>query len=386
MKKIALDGDLLFQKEKTGIGRHATEIISELVKNTQYEFYINYNWNMDLLRIGRKTEKEIIKKFEQYNVHFVKSPLWKCLLKKALKGKVEISYSFLFQNQVDISQFFNYYIPPDTRSKNVTIVHDMAYLSCPEYVSDDNKHWLKQILKNSCERANCVAVSSDFTKRELIHFLGIDSRKIAVIYSGIDKVEYLRAGNSKLDSQWLNEKGINEPYILYVGTIEQRKNISKIVSAFEKIQNYTNEKIQLVLVGKNGWGADTIIEQIESSPYKDYIVLMGYVTEVEKKRLYHNASVFVFPSNYEGFGIPVLEAMASGIPVVTSNVASIPEVVGDAALMVDPDDTEALYAAIKELLYNEDKRQYQIEKGYRQVEKFSWKNVADCLIEIYKKL
>lgn len=383
MKKIALEAELLFEKEKTGVGWHAAKIIHTLIQNKEYEFYLNYSCNLNLLRIGRKREKKIINQYEENNVHFVKASFIKWLTVRLFGKLVRNPYSFMFGKNADITQFFNYYVPRGVHGKVVTIVHDMAYLACPECVADANIIWLQKNLKDSCDRSDHIAVSSEFTKKELIKYLKIEEEKISVIYSGIDKKNM--NDDSRIDNAYLEELNISGSYILFVGTIEPRKNVQIIIKAFEKICEEYSQDMSLVLAGKMGWKNKEILDSIENFPFQGRIIITGYVSEKEKRTLYKNAALFVFPSKYEGFGIPPLEAMASGVPVITSNYASLPEVVGDAAIKVNSDDIEELYQAMRAVLDNKTLREDLIEKGFLQAEKFPWECVAERLLNIYRK-
>lgn len=385
-KKIALEADFLFEIEKTGVGWHATKIIETLIQHQEYEFYLQYNWSKNLIKLGKIREKSIIQKYNASNVHFIKSSFIKCCLKKLFEKKVELPYSFLFNEEVDINQFFNYYVPKGIKGSCVTIVHDMAYLACPECVSEENIKWLSNVLEQSCDRATRIAVSSQFTKSELIKYLHVAEEKISVIYSGVDQQEYTPIIQSDSVNSCMNKYKIEKPYLLFVGTLEPRKGIKEIVQAFEVVCNNSQYDIQLVLAGKAGWKDEELLKSIQESKHRDRIVLTGYISEVEKKILYQNSLLFLFPSKYEGFGIPLLEAMACGTPIITSNLASIPEVVGEAAMKIEPNDIQAFGNSILAFLRNEQIRKQYIELGFAQVDIYTWENVAQKLLEIYDQL
>lgn len=386
MKKIALEADILFEKEKTGVGWHASNIISTMIQNKNYEFYLNYSCSFNLLKLGKKWEQKIINQYKADNVYFVRASFAKWLLFKLFEKTLKKPYSFLFGGGADVTQFFNYYVPRGVNGKVVTIVHDMAYLACPEFVSDRNVSWLKRVLKDSCSRADHIGVSSAFTKKELMKFLGIESKKISVVYSGINENNVWSETGEKDHEKYLKKWNINRPYILFVGTIEPRKNIQNIIKAFERICSDYTKEFDLVLAGKVGWKTEGIIGCVNNFPYQGKIIMTGYVSEEEKQALYRNATMFVFPSKYEGFGIPPLEAMANGIPVIVSDQASLPEIVGDAAIKVSPDGSDELYEAMRSLLEDDMLRRKNIERGYLQVKKFPWKQVAEKLFQIYSML
>ena len=212
----------------------------------------------------------------------------------------------------------------------------------------------------------------------------IDEKKIKIVTPGIDLQKYsYKYSKSELENI---RKKYNLPknYILYLGTIEPRKNIERIVKAFKKYKKEINDDLKLVIVGRKGWKYDNIMKLIESMGTD--IILTGYIDEEDKIPIYKLAQIFAFPSLYEGFGMPVLEAMAAGVPVVTSNVSSLPEVAGDAAILVDPLNEDEIFEAYKKILSDKKLQLEMIEKGLEQAKKFEWKESAKVLEQIYEKM
>jgi glycosyltransferase involved in cell wall biosynthesis len=190
--------------------------------------------------------------------------------------------------------------------------------------------------------------------------------------------------------------GLPGPYLLYVGTLHPRKNLVRLVQAFALLLDslssksaypisniqYPVDNLQLVLAGQKGWLYDEILSQVRRLDLTGRVVLTGYVPEADLPALLSGALAFVFPSLYEGFGFPVLEAMACGTPVICSDVSSLPEVAGDAALLMDPEDVEALAAAIQRLVSDEELRRDLVARGYRQVQRFSWRHCAEEVLQV----
>ena len=204
---------------------------------------------------------------------------------------------------------------------------------------------------------------------------------------GVD-VERFHHQYSVTELEQVKEKyNLPDKYILYMGTLEPRKNIERLVQAFALLHQQPElQQYQLVLAGKKGWQYDSIFAQISQFGLKQDVICTGYVDEVDKAAIYQQADLFVFPSLYEGFGMPVLEAMAAGVPVVTSNVSSLPEVAGDAALLADPLDVQALADNMQRLLLDDDLQQSCIAKGYMQCKHFTWEQSADILVKLYQRL
>jgi glycosyltransferase involved in cell wall biosynthesis len=223
---------------------------------------------------------------------------------------------------------------------------------------------------------------------------------VKVIYSGVGeeykKINYkLQITNYKLlDLNLVNEVGklygvktkynLPEKFILFLGTIEPRKNIVGLIQAYSqlKIKNYKLQNYKLVIAGGKGWRSNEIYEEWEKSEYKDDIIFLGYIDNQDKPYIYNLASVFVYPSFYEGFGFPPLEAMACGVPVITSFASSLPEIVGDAGIMIDPYNINDLAEAISKVLSDEKLRNSMIEKGLEQAKKFSWGKAAGEYLDI----
>ena len=169
-----------------------------------------------------------------------------------------------------------------------------------------------------------------------------------------------------------------------MGTIEPRKNIERIVKAFKRYKKEINDDLKLVIVGKKGWKYDNIMKLIESMGTD--IIITGYIDEEDKVPIYKLAQIFVFPSLYEGFGMPVLEAMAAGVPLITSNVSSLPEVAGDAAILVDPLSEDEIFEAYKKILSDEKLKREMVQKGLEQAKKFEWKKSVEMLEKIYEEI
>jgi len=204
-----------------------------------------------------------------------------------------------------------------------------------------------------------------------------------VIYTSADpRFKFLR-DKEAARSYILHQYGIKDPFILYVGTLEPRKNIPTLIHAFAKVKKDGFPQ-KLLLIGGKGWKYEEIFSAINELSLTDQILIPGYVPDEDLVYFYNVADLFVYPSLYEGFGLPPLEAMACGTPVITSNKSSLPEVVGDAALLVDPLDVRALAGAIERVLANEELRAQLSERGLKRAKFFSWKKTAERTWEVYR--
>lgn len=248
------------------------------------------------------------------------------------------------------------FLPPRIRgTKYYVTVHDLAVYLFPNLGTFTDALMEKLLLKKSCKRADKIIAISKATKNDIVHNLGIEDNKISVIYNGdstytVDNASYTESQGKEILEKWGLSK---EKFLLYVGTIEPRKNVGTILAAYEYLRENETFDGKLVIAGKVGWKSGKTLKEISKSKYRHDIVLTGYITETEKECLYRNAACLAFPSLYEGFGFPLVEAMSVGIPVVTSRVSSLPEVGGDIPFYVDAEkvkDGTAVAEKFKEAL------------------------------------
>jgi glycosyltransferase involved in cell wall biosynthesis len=253
--------------------------------------------------------------------------------------------------------------------RNIVTVHGLEYEVTPESYGFWERLYMRASIRYSCTKADVIIAVSENTKRDLMSLYNVSETKVQVVYEG-----FIKQNQELSHSQEIQE------YILFIGRIEERKNVARIVEAFDSLKRKYQIPHELILVGKRGYGYEKIAQRIAHSDYKKEIQERGYVDAEEKSLLLYNAEVFVFPSLYEGFGLPVLEAQAAGIPVVTSQSSSLPEVGGEGALYVDPRSSESIASGIYTVLQmNGEEKAALREKGFKNLEKFSWEK---CAIEI----
>lgn len=290
-----------------------------------------------------------------------------------------IPYQCLFRGRVDLSVFFNFIVPPRVSGRVITTIYDMTYLRCPETMASDNLKHLQRGIEYSARRSDHIITISEFSKCEIVELLNIPEERISVIPcapSLPEKPEEFHVCKKKFH--------ITRPYLLYVGTIEPRKNLERLLQAFDRLKQQYHIPHQLILAGGKGWRDEGIYRTATELPCSGDIVFTGYVTGAEKSALYQNANVFLFPSLYEGFGIPPLEAMYHGCPVVCSDAASLPEVVGDAAQLVDPLEVESIAQGIWKVLSDDGYAEGLIKRGYQRLERFTWDIAAEKLVRTCK--
>lgn len=275
-----------------------------------------------------------------------------------------IPYRAMFPEGADLSVFFNYIVPPRVSGKVMTTLHDMTYLRFPETMDAKNRRRLDKGLRYSVERSDRILTVSEFSKRELRELLNIPEERVAVIPCA-PSIGEERAPFSDCAAKF----GLKGPYLLYVGTIEPRKNLIRLLKAFALLKREQGIPHQLVLAGGKGWANEEIYQTAERV---EDVIFTGYLSNGEKYTLYQNAAAFVFPSLYEGFGIPPLEAMTFGCPVVCANAASLPEVVGDAAELVEPGDETSIAEGIWKVISDQTRRDELTRRGAVQARKYTW--------------
>ena len=261
--------------------------------------------------------------------------------------------------------------------KHIQTVHDLSFEIMPECFTRKMCLWHKFLNpKRQCKKATLVLVPSISTKEDVEEIYKI--KKVRVLYPGLSssfKSQILDISSDEIKQKY----NLPEKYILYLGTLEPRKNILSIIEAFKINYELGINNYELVIAGSKGWKNEEILQAIESTEGVRYI---GYVADEDKPGLYKYARLFVYPSLYEGFGLPVLEAMASGVPVITSNRSSMPEVVGGSAILVNPYDVGEIAKAMKKILSDRQLCDMLVERGNGQSGKFNWGKTADGLIEL----
>jgi glycosyltransferase involved in cell wall biosynthesis len=265
----------------------------------------------------------------------------------------------------------------------VITVYDLAFMRLSDSYTWRTKLYLRTLIARSIKEADAVITISESSKNDIINQFGYPE-KLHVIYGGVDpEFHKLSVPPASLT---INDKLIHGDYILNVSLITPRKNMVSLIRAYVLFRDKHKVDCKLVIAGGRGWGWKDVYKEAERSRYAKDIIFCGYVTREELIWLYNSAKAFVYPSLYEGFGLPVLEAMACGCPVVTSNISSLPEVCGDAALLVEPLDIEDLSGAIQKVFFSESLRRGMVEKGFSRASRFSWHKSAKETAGIYKKV
>jgi len=261
--------------------------------------------------------------------------------------------------------------------KTVVTIHDLAFKIFPQHFTKKDLFKLNRLADLAIKNADKIIAISESTKKDIIKFYPrIDKEKIFVVYNGFDSELF----NKKFSDEDFEKISISynlkaKSYLLYVGAIQPRKNLGVLIEAFEKIKNANND-LKLVLAGAPAWKSESTFEKIAKSPFKNDIIVTGRLPFEDVSVLYKNSLISIYPSLYEGFGIPILEAMASGVPVVSANNSSLPEVGGDAALYFETENSDDLARCIKKIISDDNLRNELIQKGIERAKNFSWEKCA----------
>ena len=284
------------------------------------------------------------------------------------------------QNQLDLFHVMAYVSPLVAVTPTVVTVHDLSFLRTPERFRFANRTYLSLLTGLSCQRARRVIAVSEHTKRDVMRVFGLPPEKVDVVYSGLDS-QFMPPPAAEIEA-FRERHGLPEKFILYLGTIEPRKNLSALIRAYAKVHP---AGVKLVCVGGRGWMYQDVFQTVEELRLSRDVIFPGFLPDDDLPFWYSAAQAFVYPSSYEGFGLPVIEAMACGVPTITTNASSLPEAAGDAALLVPPDDSAALANALAQLLGDKTLQAELAERGQRHAAKFTWEKAARETVEVYAK-
>lgn len=363
---IGIDGNEANVEKKVGIGQYAYELLLQFAKvrdegKFKFEIYLKDN---------PRNEMPVPSSNFRYNV----------IGPKKMWTQFGLPLNLFLSKHPDIFFTPTHYAPRFSPIPTAISIMDLSFIHFPNLFAKKDLYQLTNWTSYSVKNASKIFTISQSSKGDIIDIYGVDDNKIFVTYPGIKEATNVRI----LTMDDLRKKfGIDKDYILFVGTLQPRKNIVKLIEAFSKIEK---ENLILVIVGKKGW----LYEDILSAPQKfgvlERVKFLDFVEDKDLPSLYKNALCFVLPSLYEGFGLPVLEAMKHGCPVITSNVSSLPEAGGDAAIYFDPNNSDDIKEKIEKVIKNPTLRQEMIEKGYNQIKKFSWEKTAKETLRVLEDL
>ena len=283
-------------------------------------------------------------------------------------------------------------LPPVRRAKPLVTVHDLSFIRYPRCADANLRAYLNKVVPRSVHRADLVLADSQSTKNDLVELLEVEPAKIEVVYPGVEERFRPMVDQARFE-QVRRRYSLPSQCILGLGTLQPRKNFTRLIEAFADLRSFDVAQdrfaicdLHLVIAGGKGWLYEEIFATVKRLGLEEKVVFPGFVADEDLPALYNLADLFVFPSLYEGFGIPPLDALACGTPVITSNASSLPEVVGEAGLMVEATDVKALAGAMKRAIEDDALREEMIAKGMKQAKRFTWKKAAAKLLSLYEAL
>lgn len=350
--EIGIHAVAAFKQPRTGVEEYAYHLIKHL---TMLEENKGHRFVLYSHRIPSAEELELPENFE------VKHLRWSLPMWTQLRLSAEMSF-----NKPE-TLFIPVHVLPLVHPKNsIVAIHGLEYEYYPGMYPWRHLRYLRWSTQQALKNARKIIAVSENTKKDLVELYAGKPEKIEVVHHG-----FTRSSPGKT-----RELSLRTPYILSIGRIEAKKNIPGLVKAFGLLKDKYQLPHKLILVGSKGYGYQDMECQIQSAKHRDDIIEKGYVSENEKWQLFKNAEVFAFPSFYEGFGFPILEAQAAGCPVITSNISSMPEVAGSGALLVDPKNIEEIAQMMYKVISNREIREDLVNKGCENVKRFSWDKCA----------
>lgn len=368
--RAAIDARGVNLYKGTGIGTYTENILKNMLEMNKDDYFHIYWSGADYESFTAHNTKIIMasKKhhrfFEQY--YFPDN----------LKNE-NIDVFHIPQNGIGISEYIS--------CKKIVTIHDLIPYVMPETVG---KGYLAKFLKELprvVELSDGIITVSEWSKKDILKFFPIEENKVYVTPLAADK-KYKPLNREKCKYELKNKYNITKPFILYIGGFSPRKNVKALLIAFSQVFNRLNQEYELVIVGANKDDGSYLSKMSSSLDVSSNIIFTGFAPEEDLPILYNGCDIFVYPSLYEGFGLPPLEAMNCGTPVITSNISSIPEVVGDGGILIDPFNTASLIDALEMVLNDDNKKKELSEKGLIRASSYSWKKTAEETIKVYKKV
>jgi len=380
---IGIDARLLYNK--TGIGQYTRSLFFEFLQRDQQEdnYYLLYDREFQIpLKHHMKHNQNDCATSLPSNFHVI-----------AAHCKTRILWTnwyaprLLRQQNIDVYHgVCNFELPVRKVCRYVVTIHDLVPLFFPDLVPRKHLLFFKLFMKRAAQTADIIITDSEHSKRDIVHYLSVPEEKICVIYLGYEP-RHQNIDDQRTLPDILAHYGISKPYLLFVGVIEPKKNLERLVEAFSLLRQSPSvgKGLQLVIAGGKGWFWESLYQKVQELHLDKDVIFTGFVPDDDLPYLYTGAEVFAFPSIYEGFGLPVIEAMTYGVPVVTSNVSSLPEIADSAGILVDPKKPEAICEGIADVLSDPQRREQMKQAGLARARQFSWKRTAEETYKVYQE-
>lgn len=389
--KIGIDCSLVLS-QMAGIGQYTFNLVKNLIKLDQENNYLLYpvfEYNRDYsfyVKNLQELKHQNVKIAYQNLPKKIVKGLWNKKLSNFNSNLIDLENYLKFGN-IDLLHSTTFYLPKfKKKCTKVVTIYDVSFMTHPEHHTAETIENCTKGTKEAVNIADIILVISEHTKKDLIEYFKVSADKIIVTYLGKDE-SFRKVNDSIFINNFLAKHNLPKDYILFVGSLEPRKNVKGLIKAYAQLSEQLKQNYPLVITGAKGWLNSDIYPLVQDLKLEKYLHFTGYITQEEMPLLYSQSSLFVYPSLYEGFGLPVLEAMACEVPVITSNISSIPEITGEnGAILINPNNDEELSNKIKEVLESSILAENLAKNGKLQSEKFSWENCAKETLKIYQSL
>lgn len=378
MKKLFIDANALVADHFSGIGHYLQGIVVELDSKLSQDSYAD----LEVYLIVPFKRVDRLKKYHFKNIKIRTIPLpmsiFRRIIVKGLLPPMDLIYG------KGVYFFPDYVTWPLARSKAITTIHDLSFEEVPEFVDDTNAQFLRKTVQYSVNHAYKIATVTQTMKEQIQKFYNIPASSVIVTTNAAEMTHFYKRSSQEV-KKVKRKYGISGDYILSVGNIEPRKNQLALIEALGKLPKYLTDKYSLVFVGAGGWKSEATEKAIHDALEKDLkvVVVQGRVTDEDLPAIYSGASIMAYPSFYEGFGMPIIEAMACQTPVIVSNKSVMPEVSGGAGVEIDPSDTSSIAKAIEEVdKWSEKQRSLAIDEGLHRARSYTWADSVDKLLNV----
>ncbi len=362
--------------QKVGVGVMALNLIKELEK---------FNRDIDFI-ILKQSDDELVSNNVNFKIKNVSSRFFRNFFLRMLLEQIYIPY-LCFKYKIDKIHSLHYSFPLFLyRTKRIVTIHDLSFFLFPEVHQRVKLIYFKFFIKNIARYANSIICVSQSTKNDLEKILNRKIENAIVVYNAKSEIYNPIINKEEIKKIKAKYNIDTDRYILFIGTIEPRKNIYRLISAFLKyLETIPDSNLKLIIIGKKGWYYSKVFELVRDSKYAGNIIFTGFVDEEEKPILLKGSQFFIYPSLYEGFGIPVLEAMGCGVLTITSNVSSMPEIIKDGGILInDPSSENEIFEALKTALnINEEMKNVYISKSINYASNYTWQRHAQETLHLY---
>lgn len=377
--KLGIDMSVIAVNPLTGVGVHSLNL---------FKAFLEGQTGFDV-RLFASSYRPVREHLDQLLPGCTRTKIvraWPTRLKSRLWTSIEWPPIEWFTGDIDVAYGGFHLLPATRRALRTVMVFDVSWVHFPEVNTPRHRALSDRFIQHAVRRADAMFAMSENTRRDLIDLFKAAPERVYVIYGGINPEEFARPMDEDACAALKQAHGIHGPYFIYIGNLEPRKNLPRTLEAYARLCSRREDMPQFVLAGPSAWMFEPIFDTVARLHLEKRVVFTGFLARSELITLLRGAYACIYPSLYEGFGLPVLEAMAAGVPVLTSNVSSLPEVIGGTGIMVSPQDVESIEAGMRDLIENRDAAMIRAKAARERAENFTWDNSAAALAKALRAL